>query len=575
MIAVLGPKGGTGKTLTSVQPRRRLAWAGQRVSIVDLDLQFGDVGLALGLKPEQTIYDLADVGWNARRREGRGLPARARRRACAPCSRPRRPDHAGAITVEFVRELFDDAACRWPTTSSSTRPRASRPRSSPRSTSRRRSAWSAMLDALSLKNTKLALETLELMDTTASEHQGRPQPRRQPRRRDAATTCEPARPRPRRPRPSHRDITRSVNEARSDRARPAATRRPRKAFKALAASVRRRRTRRRRRAQAADAAAGCGAGRKAADMELHERLRNSGPARAPRARTDPFAERQEPHPQTVIAELGPQLYQHDIDPRRCAARVLAVIRAQLARGAGLSRDDRERLTEAISDDTLGHGPLEKLLADPTVTEVMVNGPREVWIERDGRLELTRCASPTTRTCAASSTRSSPRSVAGSTRHRRWSTPASRRQPRQRDHPAAVADRAAGHDPQVHAEPARARGLRPARDAHRRSHRVPRALHRRRAQHPRLRRHRLGQDDAAQRDVDGDPGRRPHRHDRGRGRAAPQPAPRAAAGVAARRTSRARARSRSAISSATRCACAPIASSSARSAAPRRWTCSRR
>src|SRR5439155_20253106 len=34
---------------------------------------------------------------------------------------------------------------------------------------------------------------------------------------------------------------------------------------------------------------------------------------------------------------------------------------------------------------LGHGPLEKILADDSVTEIMVNGPHEIWIERAGRL----------------------------------------------------------------------------------------------------------------------------------------------------------------------------------------------
>src|SRR4051812_25111457 len=59
MITVLGPKGGTGKTLTACNLAVALALEGARAVIVDLDLQFGDVGLALGLRPEKTIYDLA------------------------------------------------------------------------------------------------------------------------------------------------------------------------------------------------------------------------------------------------------------------------------------------------------------------------------------------------------------------------------------------------------------------------------------------------------------------------------------------------------------------------------------
>src|SRR5256885_1086473 len=49
MVCVLGPKGGTGKTLTSANLAVTLAKTGKKVALVDLDLQFGDVGLTLGL----------------------------------------------------------------------------------------------------------------------------------------------------------------------------------------------------------------------------------------------------------------------------------------------------------------------------------------------------------------------------------------------------------------------------------------------------------------------------------------------------------------------------------------------
>ena len=66
-------------------------------------------------------------------------------------------------------------------------------------------------------------------------------------------------------------------------------------------------------------------------------------------------------------------------------RVRADVRTRLADERGISVADRDRLVEEITDDTLGYGPLEKLLADETVTEIMVNGPDDVWIERQGRL----------------------------------------------------------------------------------------------------------------------------------------------------------------------------------------------
>ena len=62
MICIVGPKGGTGKTLTACNLAVALAGMGRRPVVVDLDLQFGDVGIAMGLAPDRTIYDLARVG---------------------------------------------------------------------------------------------------------------------------------------------------------------------------------------------------------------------------------------------------------------------------------------------------------------------------------------------------------------------------------------------------------------------------------------------------------------------------------------------------------------------------------
>jgi pilus assembly protein CpaF len=57
-------------------------------------------------------------------------------------------------------------------------------------------------------------------------------------------------------------------------------------------------------------------------------------------------------------------------------------------GLALTRAERVRMLEQITDEILGLGPLEPLLRDATITEVMVNGPQQVYIEREGKLELT-------------------------------------------------------------------------------------------------------------------------------------------------------------------------------------------
>ena len=118
-------------------------------------------------------------------------------------------------------------------------------------------------------------------------------------------------------------------------------------------------------------------------MELHERLSTVRPVVA--AGRDPFGELKNRVHLAVIGDLGPQLFNVTTDPIALRERVTADIRTHLAQEAGISRDDRDRITAEIADDILGHGPLERLLADDSVTEIMVNGPHDVWVERQGRL----------------------------------------------------------------------------------------------------------------------------------------------------------------------------------------------
>src|SRR5919199_2336722 len=119
-------------------------------------------------------------------------------------------------------------------------------------------------------------------------------------------------------------------------------------------------------------------------MELHERLSTARPAVTTDG-GDPFSELKNHVHLAVIADLGPQLFNVNIDPIALRDRVLTDIRTNLGEQVGISRDDRERLVAEIADDILGHGPLERLLADDSITEIMVNGPYDIWVERQGRL----------------------------------------------------------------------------------------------------------------------------------------------------------------------------------------------
>jgi pilus assembly protein CpaF len=121
-------------------------------------------------------------------------------------------------------------------------------------------------------------------------------------------------------------------------------------------------------------------------VELHERI--SPPREAAQPLVDPFAEVKNRIHLGLIDDLGRQIFNKEIDPDTLRARVSAEIANRLNEEPGISREDREQLAVALTDDILGHGPLERLLADDTVTEIMVNGPYEVWIEREGRLHKT-------------------------------------------------------------------------------------------------------------------------------------------------------------------------------------------
>ncbi len=54
----------------------------------------------------------------------------------------------------------------------------------------------------------------------------------------------------------------------------------------------------------------------------------------------------------------------------------------------LNFNERQRLISEVLDETFGLGPLEVLLADPTISDILANGPKQVYVERRGRLELT-------------------------------------------------------------------------------------------------------------------------------------------------------------------------------------------
>ena len=161
MICVLGPKGGTGKTVTTTNLAVALAGAGHSVAAVDLDLQFGDLALAMGVRPEKTMYDLVQSGGSldADKLEAFLMPHESGVRVLVA---PTRPDQASSVGPEFLREIYPllRATSDFVVLDSS-------PGFTPEVISAiDNSTYVCIvgtLDTLSLKNTRLGLETLDLM----------------------------------------------------------------------------------------------------------------------------------------------------------------------------------------------------------------------------------------------------------------------------------------------------------------------------------------------------------------------------------------------------------------------------
>jgi pilus assembly protein CpaE len=161
LICIIGPKGGTGKTLTACNFGVALAQAGKRVALVDADLQFGDVGLALGLAPESTIYNLATSGGSVDA-ETIGQYLSHHSSGLDVLLAPTRPDEAGSINPNLLRRIYAVLRTTHDYVLVDTPP-AFTPEVIATIDESSDLCVVGMLDALSLKDTKIGLETLNLM----------------------------------------------------------------------------------------------------------------------------------------------------------------------------------------------------------------------------------------------------------------------------------------------------------------------------------------------------------------------------------------------------------------------------
>jgi pilus assembly protein CpaF len=101
---------------------------------------------------------------------------------------------------------------------------------------------------------------------------------------------------------------------------------------------------------------------------------------------DPYAELKTRIHHACIAKLGPELFKSETT-EDLHERVYRAVTEQLALDrTPLTREERRQIVREITDDILGYGPLESLLRDDSVTEVMVNAHDRIYVERSGKIE---------------------------------------------------------------------------------------------------------------------------------------------------------------------------------------------
>jgi len=124
-------------------------------------------------------------------------------------------------------------------------------------------------------------------------------------------------------------------------------------------------------------------------MSLYKRLHDvqGGQEEGPQRRDPVLDELRQRIHHHLIDELGPILYDSRLSEDDLRRRVNEQLHAALAaERAPLSAADKAQLIQDVSDDILGYGPIDRLLREDGVSEVMVNGPDSVYVERNGKLE---------------------------------------------------------------------------------------------------------------------------------------------------------------------------------------------
>ncbi|MGO9079964.1 MAG: CpaF family protein [Streptosporangiaceae bacterium] len=115
-------------------------------------------------------------------------------------------------------------------------------------------------------------------------------------------------------------------------------------------------------------------------------LEQTGAPRRAARHADPLAAVKRSVHEALLEALGPKLYDAHLDQRELEQRVMQALPVVLQHDESpLTVADRSRVAQEVADEILGHGPLEPYLRDTEVSEIMVNGHDQIYIERAGRL----------------------------------------------------------------------------------------------------------------------------------------------------------------------------------------------
>jgi pilus assembly protein CpaF len=105
--------------------------------------------------------------------------------------------------------------------------------------------------------------------------------------------------------------------------------------------------------------------------------------------SDPIVALKQRAQEGLFARLGNRLFDASLTQEQLHTFVVRELdEVMKSENIPLSNEERHHLVNEVKDDILGYGPIERFLADPTITEVMVNADRAIYIEREGGLEVT-------------------------------------------------------------------------------------------------------------------------------------------------------------------------------------------